>query len=422
MDLVTFFIGFLLAAFLSTVLFYFIYERQFNLYQSKLEYLLSKGRADEQKVYENKIQIQMLELELTKQNERLKFAKEQIVFLENAQDRMKSDFEKIAFEVMDKNSKNAMQNQHESLRHMLTPFSQNLKSFQEKVEQLYINENKERFSLVKEISQLRNLNEKISQDAINLTNALKGDNKLQGNWGEFILEKVLESSGLKKDREYEIQKEYINERGQKVRPDVIVHLPDEKDVVIDSKVSLVAYEKYHSSSQNEKDIYIKQHLDSIYMHIKTLSEKRYESIKGIKTLDFVLLFIPIESAFMLAVEYDKNLYEKAYQKNIILVSPSTLLAVLRTIQHSWRYEYQNKNAIIIAKKAGDLYDKFAGFVSNMQLIDTSLKRAQDAYDDAFNKLSSGKGNLIGRAEELKALEGIQSKKVLKNLQKDRLTE
>ncbi len=422
MDLVTFFIGFLLAALLSTVLFYFIYQSQVDFYQRKLEYLLAKGRADEQLLHEKKIQIQMLQLEQTKQNERLKFAKEQIIFLENAQDRMKSDFEKIAFEVMDKNSKNAIQNQHESLRHMLTPFSQNLKSFQEKVEQLYINENKERFSLVKEITQLKDLNEKIAQDAINLTNALKGDNKLQGNWGEFILEKVLESSGLKKDREYEIQKEYTTQTGQKVRPDVIVHLPDEKDVIIDSKVSLVAYEKYHSSHDNEKELYIKQHLDSIYIHIKTLSQKRYESIKGIKTLDFVLLFIPIEAAFMLAVEQDRNLYEKAYQKNIILVSPSTLLAVLRTIEHSWRYEYQNKNALIIAKKAGDLYDKFAGFVSNMQLIDTSLKRAQDAYDDAFNKLSTGKGNLITRAEELKALEGVQSKKALKNLQKDSLTE
>ncbi len=420
MDLVTFLIGFLLSGLISILLFYFIYDKQSRTYKRKMQHLLTQGRGVEDALHEKKMHIQLLQLENTKLNERLSFAKEKITFLEDAQMRMKSDFEKIAFEVMDKNSKNALNHQQESLKHMLTPFSQNLRSFQEKVEQFYINENKERFSLVKEISALKNLNERIAQDAVNLTNALKGDNKLQGNWGEFILEKVLETSGLKKDREYEIQKEYLNERGQKVRPDVIVHLPDKKDVIIDSKVSLTAYEKYHSAPKEESQMHIKAHLNSLYIHIKTLSEKKYESIQGVRTLDFVLLFIPIEAAFMAAVEYDKDLYEKAYQKNIILVSPSTLLAVLRTIQHSWRYEYQNKNALLIAKKAGDLYDKFAGFVSNMQLIDTSLKRAQDAYDDAFNKLSSGKGNLIGRAEELKSLEGVQSKKALKALEKDKL--
>jgi DNA recombination protein RmuC len=314
--------------------------------------------------------------------------------------------------VIENKSDTVSQKQQESLKLLLMPFAENIKSFQQKVEHFYMQESRERYSLIQEIHTLKNLNERISQDAVNLTNALKGDNKLQGNWGELILEKVLENSGLTKGREYEIQKAYKDEKGKIFKPDVIIHLPEKKDVIIDSKVSLKAYEQFHSATEEEeKERYLKSHLDSVYMHIKTLSQKNYEKLEGIRTLDFVLLFIPIEAAFMTAIEADGSLYEKAYQKNIILVSPSTLLAVLRTIEHSWRYEYQNKNAKEIARKAGDLYDKFRGFLDSMQTIERSLHKAQHAYNEAFKRLSSGKGNLLDRAKELKEMKGVEHKKM-----------
>ena len=221
----------------------------------------------------------------------------------------------------------------------------------------------------------------------------------------MILERVLESSGLKKGREYSTQKAYGNEKGEHLRPDVIVNLPDKKQVIIDSKVSLKSYENYYTDNQNS-DKHLKAFSDSLNTHIKLLSDKSYQDLEGVNSLDFVLLFIPIEGAFMLASEHEKELFSRAYQKNIIIVSPSTLLAVLRVIENSWRFEYQNKNAKIIAKKAGDLYDKFYGFVQEMQKIDSSLQKAKDSYDDAFKKLSTGKGNLMNRANELKALEGV----------------
>jgi DNA recombination protein RmuC len=304
------------------------------------------------------------------------------------------------------------------MQNIINPFKQNIKEFNEKIENYYLSESKERFSLTKEIKNLKELNYKISQDAINLTNALKGDNKLQGNWGELILQRVLENSGLKEGREYEIQKEYRDKNDDKYRPDVIVHLPDKKHIIIDSKVSLIAYEKYfnENSSIEDKNNYLKEFLNSINLHIRSLSSKSYQELKTINSLDYVLMFIPIEGAFMLALDKDRDLYNRAYQYNIILVSQSTLLVVLRTIENSWRFEYQNKNAQIIAKKAGDLYDKFAGFLEEMQKIDNSLHKAQQSYNDAFKKLSSGKGNLMNRANELKELEGVYNKKSLNNIE------
>jgi DNA recombination protein RmuC len=312
---------------------------------------------------------------------------------------------------MQKNSKTSQLH----LTTILQPFKENIKDFNLKIENYYKDESKERFSLVKEIEKLNLLNRQISQDAINLTNALKGDNKIQGDWGEYILERVLENSGLKKGREYEIQKEFKDENGRSLRPDVIIHLPDKKDIIIDSKLSLTAYEMYHSCQENEKDFYLQKHLSSIQTHIKLLSQKAYEKKIDINTLDFVLMFIPIEAAFLLAVQMDSGLYERAYSQNIILVSPSTLLAVLRTIQNSWRYEYQNNNAQLIAKKAGDMHDKFVGFVNEMQNVESSLLKAQNSYNDAFKKLSSGKGNLISRAKHLKELDGVYHKKETKEL-------
>lgn len=338
-------------------------------------------------------------------------AQEKIENIQNSNTQLKEQFENIAHSILEKNSKKMLFENQTTMAQILQPFKENLNNFNQKIETYYHDESKERFSLIKEIEKLQLLNQKISDDATNLTNALKGDNKIQGDWGEYILERVLESSGLKKGREYEIQKEFNGVRGEKLRPDVIIHLPDKKDIIIDSKLSLVSYERFHASSDLEdKEKNLSSHLYSINNHIKQLSIKRYQDIPNINTLDFVLMFIPIESAFLLAVEKDRTLYERAYRQNIILVSPSTLLAVLRTIQNSWRYEYQNKNAQMIAKKAGDMHDKFVSFVDEMLLVEKALVKAHSSYEDAFKKLSSGKGNLVNRSRELKELDGVYHKK------------
>ena len=385
--IVNFFIGFFSSMLLGFILFF--------LYFNKKE---KESRVLKKAYHEGRV-------ELARLHERLNSLKDN-----------KEQFENIAQIIAEKNSKKMLHENRANLTQILQPFKENIHNFNQKIEAYYHDESKERFSLIKEIEKLQLLNQKISDDANNLTNALKGDNKVQGDWGEYILERVLESSGLKKGREYEIQKEFIDESGSRLRPDVIIHLPDKKDIIIDSKLSLVAYERFHSSNNPiDRDEQLKKHIDSIKIHIKGLSGKNYQNIPKINTLDFVLMFIPIEAAFLLAVEKDRTLYESAYNQNIILVSPSTLLAVLRTIQNSWRYEYQNKNAQLIAKKAGDMHDKFIAFVDEMLLVEKSLQKAQSSYEDAFKKLSSGKGNLINRAKALKELDGVYHKKEQKEL-------
>ncbi len=400
-----FFIGFLSALFLSFIFFWSFYNK--NIQRLKLLF----SHALKEKNEENRglsSELGMLNMEHIRVVEKLNN-------LQHNTKQLKIEFENIAEEILEKKSQKMLSDNQNSLTNILHPFKENLKEFNQKIENYYKEESNERFSLTKEIEKLNSINRQISQDAVNLTNALKGDNKVQGDWGEYILERVLESSGLKKGREYDVQKEFKDEQGNRLRPDVIVHLPDEKDIIIDSKLSLNAYEKYHTSPDEFKDEYLQKHLNSINTHIKQLSSKRYESIKNIKTLDFVLMFIPIEAAFLLAVHYDQSLYERAYSQNIILVSPSTLLAVLRTIQNNWRHEYQNKNAQIIAKKAGDMHDKFVSFVDELQLVEIALQKAQNSYTGAFKKLSSGKGNLISRSKQLKELDGVYYKKSQKEL-------
>ncbi len=385
-----FFINYFIGFFSALLLFFGF----FWIYFQKNE---QKGRAVIKRFYELKVENARLE--------------EQLQSSKNLHDMLRVEFENIANNIMVKNSKIS----HTHMESILQPFKENIREFNQKIEHYYKSESNERFSLIKEIEKLRVLNSQISQDAINLTKALKGDNKIQGDWGEYILERILESSGLKRGREYEIQKEFKDENRRSLRPDVIIHLPEKKDIVVDSKLSLTAYEMYHSCSDNQREIYLQKHLNSINTHIKLLSQKEYEKRLDINTLDFVLMFIPIESAFLLAIEMDRDLYERAYSQNIILVSPSTLLAVLRTIQNSWRWEYQNKNAQLIAKKAGDMHDKFISFINEMQNVESSLLKAQNSYNSAFKKLSSGKGNLINRAKELRELDGVYHKRVKRDM-------
>ena len=341
---------------------------------------------------------------------------EKLALLDNARAQLSNEFKSVASDIFEAKQRSFKEQSQAQLDGMLKPLGEKIRDFEKRVEENYSQESRERFSLIKEVKTLQDLNARISQDAINLTNALKGDNKTQGTWGEVILERVLEKSGLVKGREYEIQMALKNESGRRRQPDVVVHLPDNKDLIIDSKVSLTSYERYCSAEDPRlRTEALGQHIHSIRQHIKQLSGKDYQNLTGIRTLDFVLLFVPVEAAFAVAVQHDGELFANAFDKNIVLVAPSTLLATLRTIQNIWRYEQQNTNAQEIASKAGGLYDKFVNFVADLEDIGSRLGSVQLAYDKAHNKLTSGKGNLVGRAEAIKELGAKVSKSMPQNL-------
>ncbi|MCG3658967.1 DNA recombination protein RmuC [Aliarcobacter butzleri] len=336
--------------------------------------------------------------------------KEKINFLENNKQQMKLEFENLANKLFDEKEKKSTTN----LTFILSSFKEQLDSFSKRVNDIYNDETKQRSSLLTEIKNLKELNNQISNDAINLTKALKGQNKTQGDWGEMILSSILDQTGLREGKEYTIQGSFTSAEGKRLRPDVIVHLPSNKDIVIDSKVSLNAYINYSKAeNEDEKQQASKELVKSITSHIKDLSSKSYENIDGVRTLDFVLMFIPIEGAFLLATSSDDNLFKLAFDNNIMLVSPSTLYVTLRTIENIWRNEHQNENAQLISKKAADLYDKFVAFVGDIEDIGINITRTQKAYDGAMNKLSSGNGNLIRRTEEFLEL-GVKPKKQLPN--------
>jgi len=335
---------------------------------------------------------------------------EKIKLLDEAKASLKQQFDQLANEIFEAKSKQFTENSEARLQLLLKPFREQITSFSRQTEERFVKENSERAVLHKELSRLRELNEQITQDARNLTNALKGENKTQGNWGEIVLERILEESGLREGMEYETQGSFKNEEGSTLRPDVIIHLPQEKDIVIDAKVSLVAYERFMSAEDpKEKEEALKQHLASINAHIKGLSEKKYEKLEGINTLDFILLFMPIEGAFLLALEQDGTFFSRAYEKNIMIVSPSTLLVTLRTIEHIWRTERQEQNAQEIAKQAEALYDKFAAFVEDLTKVGEQITKTQGSYEKALNKLSTGRGNLLRRVEMMREL-GLKPKK------------
>ncbi len=337
---------------------------------------------------------------------------EKIKLLDEAKETLKQQFNHLANEIFESKTKRFEESSQERLHLLLKPFREQITSFSKQTEERFVKENSERAVLHKELSRLRELNEQITQDAKNLTSALKGENKTQGNWGEIVLERILEESGLRKGMEYETQGSFKGEEGNTLRPDVIIHLPQQKDLVIDSKVSLVAYERFMSAeSPEEKERALKQHLASINAHIKGLSDKKYENLEGVHTLDFILLFMPIEGAFLLALEQDGSFFSRAYEKNIMIVSPSTLLVTLRTIEHIWRSERQEQNAQEIARQAENLYDKFVMFVDDLKKIGTQIGKTQESYESALNKLSTGRGNLLNRVESMKKL-GLKPKKSL----------
>ena len=366
------------------------------------------GRANQEKTT---LHTRLSELETRLEDER-KSGEEKLTLLQEAKEQLKMEFQNVANKIFEEKSQKFTVQNKENLDSVLKPVREQLSEFKKKIEDVYDKESKERVSLFNEIVHLKTLNERISEDAVNLTNALKGQSKTRGAWGEMILERVLEESGLHKGREYETQAKYESEEGHRRHPDVVVHLPEDKDIVIDSKVSLTAYEKYCAADTEEKrSKRLKEHIISIRTHIKGLSEKKYEELEGIRTLDFVLMFMPIEGAFWTAIESEQGLFNEAFDKNIMLVSPSTLLATLRIINNIWRYEDQNKNAMIIAKKAGDLYDKFVGFVEALDDVGHKIGKAQESYRTAHNRLIEGRGNLVRRTEELRQL-GVKAQKEL----------
>jgi len=334
--------------------------------------------------------------------------KEKISFLENNKQQMKLEFENLANRLFDDTQKKSNQN----INQVLTPFKEQLSLFGTRVNEIFNEDTKQRSSLLAEIKNLKELNNQISQDAINLTKALKGQNKLQGDWGEMILSSILEQTGLREGLEYKVQQSLKNENEVSLRPDVIVHLPSNKDIIIDSKLSLNSYIDYaNSEDENDKKDALNRLIGSINNHIKNLSSKKYENLSDLRSLDFVLMFIPIEGAFLLLNQTNQNIFEKAFKQNIMLVSPSTLYITLRTIENIWANERQNENAKEISKQAGDLYDKFVGFIEDIENIGKHLDKTQESYKQAFNKLKTGKGNLISKANKFLDLGVKTTKKI-----------
>ncbi|CAJ3838603.1 DNA recombination protein RmuC [Burkholderia pseudomallei] len=338
-------------------------------------------------------------------------AEEKLNLLLQAKEALSNQFKTLATEILEEKSKRFAEQNQTSLGLLLEPLKTRLTEFQGKVEEVYVQEGKDRSALSAQVRQLVELNQALSQDAKNLTLALKGSTKTQGNWGELILERVLEASGLRKGDEYHVQDNRVREDGSRAQPDVVINLPEERKLVVDSKVSLLAYERYASAETDEERlIALRQHIDSIRNHIKSLSDKQYQALYG-KSLDFVLAFVPIEPAFMLAVTNDNELFMDAWRRNVLLVSPSTLLFVVRTVAHLWRQEAQSRNAQDIARRGAELYDKLCGFVEDLQLVGNRLGQARKAYDSAHSKLAIGRGNVIRQAEMLRDM-GVKPSKAL----------
>lgn len=350
-------------------------------------------------------------LEARLEGERTRY-EEQLQLLRQARESLVQEFENLANRIFDAKQQKFSEQSSRTLNSSIDPLRKEIHDFRKKVEDAYDKENAERNKLVGQIVELQKQAQKVGEDAVLLANALKGESKFQGNWGEVILERILEQSGLTKGREYETQVALKNEEGDRRNPDVIIHLPDQRDIVVDAKVSLTDYERYcRAELPEEKQRSLKQHILSLRAHINGLSRKAYEQLEGVNSLDFVLIFVPVEAAFMLALENDHTLFRDAYDKGIILVSPSTLLATLRTIHNIWRYEDQNRNAQQIAAEAGKLYDQLVLVVESLDDLGRHIDKSQEAWQQTRKRLVDGRGNLIKKFEDIKKL-GARTKRSL----------
>ncbi|ACR67394.1 DNA recombination protein RmuC [Edwardsiella ictaluri] len=337
-------------------------------------------------------------------------AEEKQRLLLNAEQRLNVQFENLANRIFEHSGRRVEEQNRQSLDALLMPLREQLDGFRRQINDSFGQEARERHTLTHEIRSLQQMNAQMAREALNLTRALKGDNKMQGNWGEVVLSRVLESSGLREGHEYHSQVSVQTEESGRMQPDVVVHLPQGKDVVVDAKMSLVAYERFfNAEDEHERELALQQHILSLRAHIRQLGRKDYQQLPGLRTLDYVLMFIPLEPAFLAAIERDSELISEALRHNIMLVSPTTLLVALRTINNLWRYEYQSQNAQKIADRAAKLYDKVRLFVDDMSTLGQSLERAQSSYRQAMNKLSHGRGNLIGQVESFRGL-GVEVKR------------
>ncbi len=331
--------------------------------------------------------------------------------IEERQEQLRKDFELLANKILEEKSNKFTEQNKENIKNILNPLQEKIKTFEEKVDLTQKESISMHSALKEQLLGLKDLNQQMTKEATNLTRALKGDSKMQGNWGELVLERVLEKSGLEKDREYFVQQSFTLTDGSRVLPDVVLHLPDGKKMIIDSKVSLTDYERLVNADEDEKSSFLKAHVNSIKKHVDQLSEKNYQDLYDIESPDFVLMFIPIEPAFAIVVNEDNSIYNKAFEKNIVIVTPSTLLATLRTIDSMWNNEKQQRNAIEIARQAGALYDKFEGLVTDLTGVGKKIDAAKTDYSSAMNKLVEGRGNLITSVEKLKKM-GAKAKKSL----------
>ncbi|NAW89622.1 MULTISPECIES: DNA recombination protein RmuC [unclassified Vibrio] len=355
-----------------------------------------------------------LEAQLREQEARheqqIQSSQEKLQLLEHAEERLKQQFEQLANQLFEVKTAKVDQQNRQSLEGLLSPLKEQLEGFKKQVNDSFNHEAKERHTLVHELKNLQRLNEQMAQEALNLTQALKGDNKQQGNWGEVVLARVLTESGLREGHEYHTQVSLQNEAGKRYQPDVIVNLPHDKQVVIDSKMALVAYERYfHAQTESESARALSEHLLALRAHIKGLGQKDYHQLKGLQSLDYVLMFIPVEPAFQVAIQADPSLVKEAMEQNILLVSPTTLLVALRTIDNLWRNDRQNQNAKLIAERASKLYDKLRLFMEDMEGLGGALDRANQNYQGAMNKLATGRGNALRQAESFKQL-GVEIKR------------
>ncbi len=350
----------------------------------------------------------------TRLKEQFQKYQEQIELLNQAKEQMKQEFENLAQKIFEEKGKTFAEQNKSNLDLILNPFRQQITDFKQKVEEVYTNEGKERFSLTEQIKKMHEAYESLSNEANNLVRALKADTKTQGDWGEINLRRILEFTGLKEGLHYFVQPNYQTEEGETFRPDIVVNLPDMRQIIIDSKVSLIGYERYFNATDEiEKEQGIKDHLKSVRKHIQELSDKKYEDLKGINTLDFVLMFVPVEAAYFVALNNDAEIYQMASMKKVLLVCPSTLLITLQLVSSLWRIDSQSKNVIKIAEQGAKLYDKFVGFVENFTEIKSNLDKTLKSYENAHGQLVDGSGNLVSQAQKLVEL-GVKSKKQLSN--------
>ncbi|WP_299001961.1 DNA recombination protein RmuC [uncultured Tenacibaculum sp.] len=399
-------------------------QANFEVQKREKEVLFSQQKEDflkrlDEKTKENgelRREKEFSSIELARKNEELKNLQlklnENKEEVEKLQDKFTKEFENLANKILDEKSNKFTEQNKKNIKDILNPLQEKIQTFEKKVEDTQKESISMHSALKEQLLGLKELNAQMSKETINLTKALKGDSKTQGNWGELVLERVLEKSGLEKDREYFVQQSFTNEEGKRIMPDVVIHLPDNKKMVVDSKVSLTAYEQFINTEEDiEKERFLKEHVNSLKRHVEQLSEKKYEDIYKIESPDFVLLFVPIEPAFAVALNEDNTLYNKAFERNIVIVTPTTLLATLRTIDTMWNNEKQQRNALEIARQAGALYDKFQGLLIDLVNIGKKIDGTKADYSAAMNKLVEGRGNLITSVEKLKKM-GAKAKKAL----------